>query len=271
MMKRQSGEYDVAVIQGPHCIIDFYVEPAILNQVDSGYALNLVQELTRALKMEKVCEPRLIQGQGANLSIYQIVSTSHIIIHFGARGVNADLFSCEPFDVGQCVNLLTSRFGVRANIQYCQRNLTRAPQNSAAIPMGHMNALTSNPQTFTHALVNWFGGDEKLLADSKYGTRVIREAVALLMEAGDETLPPSDVILLAVDPIPDSWDKGGFSGGYINLMKQLTMHSFLGLNAAYTDIMGYRFDLQSILKKIQQGFGFAYYEVDAIFQRQRME
>ena len=117
----------------------------------------------------------------------------------------------------------------------------------------------------------WFGGNEKLLADSKHGTRVIGEAVGLLMETGDENLPHSEVMLLAVDPIPDSWDKGGFSGGYINLMKQLTMHTFLGINAAYTDIMGYRFDLQSILKKIQQGFGFAFYEVDAIFQRMKME
>jgi hypothetical protein len=270
-MKRKSGGYDVAVIQGPHCILDFELDPYELSVVDADYARELVNQLNEALNMEPMGEVRIIQNEDGDLSIYQIVTTSHIIIHFGASGINADLFSCEPFDVGQCANLMINRFGTKASIQYCQRNLTRAPKNSAAIPMGHMNALTSNPDTFTHALVNWFGGDEKLLADVDHGTAVLQEAVQLLHETGHSPLPHSEVALEKVDPIPDSWDKGGFSGGYINLRRQLTMHTFLGLNAAYSDIMGYTFDLQAILKTIQQGFGFSFYEVDAIFQRKKMD
>jgi hypothetical protein len=269
-MKRKSGKYDLQVIQGPHCILDFKVDPYELSAVDADYARDLVNQLSEALNMEPMGEPRIILNEDGDLSIYQIVTTSHIIIHFGSQGINADLFSCEPFDVGQCINLMINRFGTRAIIQYCQRNLTRAPKNSSTISMGHMNALTSNPDTFTHALVNWFGGDENRLADADHGTAVLNDAVKLLHESGSSPLPHSELKLEEVEPIPDSWDQGGFSGGYINLMRQLTMHTFLGLNAAYSDIMGYTFDLQAILKTIQQGFGFTFYEIDAIFQRSKL-
>jgi hypothetical protein len=50
-------------------------------------------------------------------------------------------------------------------------------------------------------------------------------------------------------------------------MRQLTIHTFCGINAAYTDIMAHCFDLEQILHTIQNGFGFAFYEVDAVFQR----
>jgi len=125
--------------------------------------------------------------------------------------------------------------------------------------------LTRNPNTFTHALINWYRGKEKMLADADYGRGVLRRAVDCLSEL--ESLPPASVELLDVPPIPTSWDRGGFSGGYVNVLRQLTMHTFRGLNGAYMDIMAHVFDLEKILRIIQEGFGFRFFEVDAIFQR----
>ncbi len=265
-MKNKNKAHDLTVIQGPHCLADFQIERPP-GHFGTDYAIDLVNELSETLCMKRKCDPRIVRGEAGRLSIYQIVSTSHIILHFGGRGVNADLFSCEPFDVGRSVDLLSERFGQKATIQYCQRNLTLAPRDTRPIPMGNMNALTSNPDTFTHALINWFDGDETLLSDIEHGTGVLKDAMDFLVEDRDAALPPSAVLLLDVDPILGSWDKGGFSGGYINLMKQMTIHSFVGINAAYTDIMGYTFDLQGVLNVIQEGFEFSFYEVDGIFQR----
>jgi len=262
---------NLVMIQGPHCLLDFRIKGPLLEQIDIDYAVNLVNELIFALKMKKKCDPRIIKGNDRKLSIYQVVSTSHIILHFGTDGVIADLFSCEPYDVGRCVGLLTQRFGLDVIIQYCQRNLIHTPSNSPPIPMGHMNALTSNPKTFTHALINWFDGDGAVLGNIEKGSNILKDATDILLEESEAQLPPSGVLLLDVEPVAKSWDQGGFSGGYVNLMKQLTMHTFLGINAAYTDIMGYTYDLEAIIKVIKKGFGFSFYEIDGIFQRMKAE
>ncbi|MFW5799752.1 MAG: hypothetical protein ACOCV8_02960, partial [Spirochaetota bacterium] len=209
---------------------------------------------------------RIIRSKDGRISIYQIVSTSHIIIHFNRDVVNADLFSCEPFDVDKSVKVLTDKLGDNAIIQYCQRNLLKEPPEVSSIPMVEMNRLTSNPKTFTHALINWYGGNERLLGDIEHGTHILNYALQYLNE-DEEGLPPSNVLLVDVEPIPSSWDLGGFSGGYINLSRQLTMHTFAGINGAYTDIMGYTFNLEKIIKIIKEGFKFKFYEVDGIFQR----
>lgn len=263
-MTRQIG---INMIQGPHCIADFPLEGSYLDRISTDVAIDLVNELADSLRMKKKNDPRIIRGADNRLSIYQIVSTSHIIIHFGLEGINADLFSCEPFNVDKCISLLRKQFGSRGIIQYCQRNLFAAPETSATIPMKNMNLLTSNPGTFTHALINWFSGNPQKLGDIEYGTGILREAMGFLHEARDKDLPKSSVLLLDVPPIQGSWDQGGFSGGYVNLAKQLTIHTFLGINGAYTDIMGFTFDLESILDVIKKGFEFSFYEVDGIFQR----
>lgn len=253
------------VIQGPHCLIDIKLSEEHKKHINSDFAIDLVKTIANTLKMKQMGEARIIRGDYGVISIYQIVSTSHIIIHFGKDYVNADLFSCEPFDVDKCVSVLTDNLGDDSIIQYCQRNLLKSPSDTYTIPMENMNKITSNPKTFTHALINWYAGDEKLLGDIEHATRVINYALDFLHEK--ENLPPSNVVLIDVDPIPNSWDKGGFSGGYVNLRKQLTMHTFVGINGAYTDIMAHTFDLEKIISIIKSGFKFKFYEVDGIVQR----
>jgi S-adenosylmethionine/arginine decarboxylase-like enzyme len=254
----------IAAVQGPHCLVDFHNRGRRID-IGKDAALELVFDLARALRMKRLEEPRIVNGGDGRLSVYQIVSNSHIIIHFGIEWIHADLFSCEPFNMDRCVNILLHRLGGDAVIQYCQRNLLTAPRNTAALPMKRMNRLTSNPRTFTHALINWYGGDEKLLGDIKAGTAVMEKALKCLKD--NETLPHSEVVLIKVDPIPDSWDNGGFSGGYINLMRQITIHTFIGINGAYTDIMAHCFDLERIIRIVGKGFHFKFFEVDGIFQR----
>lgn len=209
-------------------------------------------------------EPRVIED-GAKISVYQIISTSHIIIHAHPGGVHADLFSCEPFDMDRCAGMLLDHFGETSAIQYCQRNLFTSTEHINVLPMVRMNALTSNPRSLTHALVNWYGGKESLISDPEYGKSVIERAVGCLSDTADS--PRSSVKLIDVAPVPGSWDQGGFSGGYVNILRQLTLHTFRGINGAYMDVMARRFDLEKILAIIQKGFDFRFYEVDAIFQR----
>jgi hypothetical protein len=215
--------------------------------------------------MQRLEDPWIVSSDDGRMSVYQIISTSHVIVHFGRQGVHADLFSCEPFDMDACVKLLLMRVGSRAVVQYCQRNLLATPRSTTVIPMRQINRLTSNPRTFTHALINFYGGEEELLGDARRGTEIIRAALEYLEER--EPLPPSPVRLLEADPVSHSWDRGGISGGCVNLMKQLTVHTFKGINGAYADIMAHCFDLERIVEVIRKGFRFGFYEVDAVFQR----
>lgn len=261
------SDASILPIQGPHCLLDFDRRGKDDSRVSikSAEAVKLIETLVDALRMKRYDAPRVVEDGGGNLSIYQIVATSHIIIHFYEETIHADLFSCEPFDLDACVKRLLDWVGDSAVLQYCQRNLTTFQREVSALPMKKMNRLTSNPHTFTHAMVNWYGGDEEKLGDVALGTEVLEKACGCLVQADD--LPASPLKLLAVDPIPHSWDKGGFSGGYINIMRQLTMHTFLGINGAYMDIMAHCFDLEAILEIVRKGFGFRFYEVDAVFQR----
>ena len=261
-----SNEY-ILPIQGPHCLLDFNRrgEEESHRNIEPEKACQLVETLVKALRMKRYDEQRIVKGGGGNFSIYQIVATSHIIIHFHESSIHADLFSCEPFDLDTCVKILLDWVGETAVLQYCQRNLTTLRRDLTSIPMKRMNRLTSNPDTFTHAMVNWYGGEEDKLGDVSLGTEVLEKASGFLVQADD--LPHSSIKLLAVDPIPNSWDKGGFSGGYVNIMRQLTIHTFRGINGAYMDIMAHCFDLETILKIVRKGFGFRFYEVDAVFQR----
>jgi hypothetical protein len=260
----EKQEAESLPIQGPHCLLDFYLREGSYT-IDPAKAVELVEELAAALCMKRYGGPRIIKDGSKRLSIYQIVSTSHIIIHFSEKTIHADLFSCEPFDLDVCVRRLLDWVGEDAVLQYCQRNLVKAPRDVASLSMRRLNRLTSNPLTFTHAMINWYGGDEKRLGDVRQGTAILDRAVACLVEQDD--LPDSPIILLEVDPILGSWDKGGFSGGYVNLMRQLTMHTFRGVNGAYMDVMAHCFDLEAILRIVQEGFLFKFYEVDAVFQR----
>jgi S-adenosylmethionine/arginine decarboxylase-like enzyme len=253
----------LSLIQGPHCIVDFR-RPEKGTTIGADQVVDLVIDLVRALGMKRRDDPRLIAADDGRFSVYQIVATSHIIVHFATERIHADLFSCEPFDVDACVDLLSRRFDGQGIIQYCQRNLRTAP-GSPALRMKRMNALTSNPATFTHALINWYGGDAELLSDAAHGTRVVERALAWLAEG--VSLPSSETRVLTVDAIAGSWDEGGISGGYVNLMRQLTIHTFRGINAAYTDVMAHCFDLEKIVEIIREGFGFRFHEVDAVFQR----
>ena len=253
-------------IQGPHCLLDF--ERSGAAGATSEYECRgLVQRLASTLKMKRCGDPRIVSDGRGRVSIYQIVSTSHIIIHVGILSIHADLFSCEPFDMDACVRGLLAWVGQKGRLQYCQRNLLTTPRGMPALPMVNLNRLTSNPETFTHTMVNFYGGKENLLGDSRLGKKVLDESVELLQEV--DGLPRSDVALIDVDPIPDSWDMGGFSGGYVNIMRQLTIHTFKGINGAFVDIMAHTYDLEEILRLIQDGFGFSYYEVDAVYQRSR--
>jgi S-adenosylmethionine/arginine decarboxylase-like enzyme len=259
------SERSIAPIQGPHCLLDFR-ETGDGNRVYTAEeARGLVDSLVKALKMKRYDELRVVEDGAGNLSIYQIVATSHIIIHFFRNDVHADLFSCEPFDLDSCVKRLLDWVGEKAVVQYCQRNLTTLQRDVAVLSMKRMNRLTSNPDTFTHAMVNWYGGDEEKLGDVELVTGIMEQASRCLVRGDD--LPEAEVKILGVDPIPNSWDKGGVSGGYVNILRQLTIHTFRGINGAYMDIMAHCFDLEEILRMVQEELGFRFYEVDAVYQR----
>jgi S-adenosylmethionine/arginine decarboxylase-like enzyme len=258
----------MSIIQAPHCLLDFSLQEDASDGFSTEQAAELAGELVRGLRMKDLGRPWIVR-KGGRLSIYQIISTSHIIVHLDPKAIHADLFSCEPFDLDSCVDILLKRFGEKAVIQYCQRNLLASPVGTSPLTMKNMNELTSNPGTFTHALINWYGGKEALLGDAEYGAEILEKAVACLSEV--EALPVSPVKVVEVAPNPETWDRGGISGGYVNLMRQLTMHSFRGLNGAYMDIMAHRFDLEEILRIIGDGFGFRFFEVDAVFQRDGAE
>ncbi len=252
-------------IQGPHCLIDIKLKRHY--DISSDFAINIVNTLADALNMKRLGEPRIIRGDLSNnqISIYQIVATSHIIIHFTKNYIYTDLFSCEPFNVDKCVSVMIDNFGNDAVIQYCQRNLTTAPDKTRPIPMIELNKITSNPKTFTHALINWYDGDEKLLGNIEHGNQILKYALDYLQK--EDNPPPSNILLVDVAPVEGSWDKGGFSGGYINLMKQLTMHTFAGVNGAFTDIMTHTFNIEKIISIIKEGFRFKFFEIDGILQR----
>ncbi len=253
-----------SVIQGPHCLIDADTKA----RIDTARALELVSQITRSLAMRPLGEPRVVAPRADELTVYQIISTSHIIMHITGSSVHADIFSCEPFDVDLCVSQLIR--GIEADpasvrIQYCQRNLVTAPGDAPSIPMGNLNVLTSNPHTFTHAMINWYSGDRALLADAARAEAILSRALEHLTPRGSAT---GELRILGVDPVESSWDQGGVSGGFVDIQRQLTIHTFAGLNGAYTDIMAHTFDLESIIRIIRDDFGFAFYEVDGVFQRQ---
>jgi hypothetical protein len=117
-------------------------------------------------------------------------------------------------------------------------------------------------------MINFYSGDQKCLNDIEHGTAVLRQALTHLGVNGDDTsVPPSDVLLLDVEPVQDSWDEGGFSGGYVTIAGQLTIHTFAGINGAYSDVMARLFDIEAVVETIARGFDFRYYEVDGVFQR----
>jgi len=265
-MKSFKSNSKLLVLQGPHCLLDIPMNPDCHVDVSVDRVLKILEDLVGALHMKRSCDPRIVYQSPGSMTVYQIVSTSHIIMHFSPGMLHADLFSCEPFDVDACVAILTKSFGSGGMIHYCQRNLIAEKLKTTPIAMRNLNTLTSDPRTLTHAMVNWFRGNERKLGDIEFGTEILKNAVSLLLDERAD-YPASAVLLLDVDPIPGSWDEGGYSGGFVNLGRQLTIHTFKGINAAYTDIMGHVYDLERILSIIGKGFEFEYYEVDGIFQR----
>jgi len=254
------------VLQGPHCLLDIPLNPEDHGNITIDHVLKILGDIVTALGMKRSCDPRIIFRAPGDMTIYQIVSTSHIIMHFSPGLLHADLFSCEPFDVDASISVLEETFGSGGVVQYCQRNLIAESLDTPPIAMRNLNVLTSNPETLTHAMVNWYRGDASKLGDIEHGTGIVKDAVAHIVD-DDRDNPVSGVLLLDVDPIPGSWDKGGYSGGYVTLRRQLTIHTFNGINAAYTDIMGHVYDLEQIVSIIGTGLGFEYYEIDGIFQR----
>jgi S-adenosylmethionine/arginine decarboxylase-like enzyme len=242
------------------------LNPEDRGEITVDRVLNILEDIVTALGMKRSCDPRIIFKAPGDMTVYQIVSTSHIIMHFSPDVLHADLFSCEPFDVDASIGILTETFGTGGMVQYCQRNLIADSLETSPIPMRNLNTLTSNPGTLTHAMVNWYRGDDSKLGDIERGTNILKDAVACITDDGID-YPASAVLLLDVDPIEGSWDKGGYSGGYVTLRRQLTIHTFHGINAAYTDIMGHVYDLERIITIIGTGLGFEYYEIDGIFQR----
>jgi len=257
---------ELPVLQGPHCLLDIPLNPGKSADITVDWVLGILERLVCVLSMKRSCDPRIVYGAPGDMTFYQIVSTSHIILHFSPGFLHADLFSCEPFDVDASISVLTEIFGSDGVVHYCQRNLIADSLKTSPIAVRNLNTLTSNPLTLTHAMINWYRGDEDKLGDIECGTTVMKEAVTCILDEGIEN-PTSAVLLLDVDPISGSWDKGGYSGGYVNLRRQLTIHTFRGINAAYTDIMGHVYDLERIITIIGKRLNFEYYEVDGIFQR----
>ncbi len=104
---------------GPHLVLDAYECPERrLQDLDGLY--NLLDRLPAQIGMTKIMPPYVFRhgksGDGAaGISGFVLIAESHISVHMfpGRRFVNADIFSCEPFEVEEALAILKRFFGPR--------------------------------------------------------------------------------------------------------------------------------------------------------------
>jgi S-adenosylmethionine decarboxylase len=104
---------------GPHLVFDGYGCPAgRLGDLDALYGL--LESLPGRIRMTKIMPPYVfrhgVPGQPSEgVSGFVLIAESHISVHtFPARRfVNADIFSCENFDVEDALLALREAFAPR--------------------------------------------------------------------------------------------------------------------------------------------------------------
>ena len=104
---------------GPHLVFDGYGCPQRrLEDLDGLY--RLLDQLPDQIGMTKIMPPYVFRhgepGESAcGVSGFVLIAESHISVHtFPARHyLNADVFSCEPFDVEDAVRALKAAFSPR--------------------------------------------------------------------------------------------------------------------------------------------------------------
>ncbi|HEY6865740.1 MAG TPA: S-adenosylmethionine decarboxylase [Candidatus Eisenbacteria bacterium] len=115
LTKLPDAETAVELGFGPHLVFDGHRCPAArLSDLDRLYAL--LDRLPDQIGMTKIMPPYVFRhgpaGPAAGLSGFVLIAESHISVHtFPALGfVNADVFSCEPFDPAVVLSALKRAF-----------------------------------------------------------------------------------------------------------------------------------------------------------------
>ena len=101
---------------GPHLLYQAYGCPTSrLEDLDGLY--DLLDEMPSRIQMTKIMPPYVLRhtdsrGRFTGCSGFVLIAQSHISVHTfpDRRVLNADIFSCEPFDVGDALSVLRSAF-----------------------------------------------------------------------------------------------------------------------------------------------------------------
>lgn len=111
-----AGSCEIALGFGPHLVFDGYgCPPARLAELDRIY--EFLEHLPERIGMTKIMPPYVFRHADRDpahegISGFVLIAESHIGIHTfpGRRFVNADVFSCEPFDVQAVLHELKVSF-----------------------------------------------------------------------------------------------------------------------------------------------------------------
>lgn len=108
---------------GPHLMLDLY-KCDRQKLVDANLVHRVLDELPTILGMNKIMPPYVIPYNGSKnpdsfdrggISGIVIIAESHISLHSFAEQeyMNADIFSCKPFDPDVATNYLVEAFGAK--------------------------------------------------------------------------------------------------------------------------------------------------------------
>jgi len=103
---------------GPHLVLDGYAHQGSTRLGDLELLYTALDELPDRIKMTKIMPPYVFrngdpsQPESYGLSGFVLIAESHISLHTFPyrRFLNADIFSCHPFDVGQALRYLEETF-----------------------------------------------------------------------------------------------------------------------------------------------------------------
>jgi S-adenosylmethionine decarboxylase len=117
-----------------HVMLDLYgCDPVLLE--DEAFLRHILDEYPNVIGMEKVSPVELRNIKTNNplddgCSGFVIIATSHVSLHawppYGM--VNLDIFSCEPFDVGDVLRFATTKFQTQDVEVYEVERATRSPR-----------------------------------------------------------------------------------------------------------------------------------------------
>jgi S-adenosylmethionine decarboxylase len=101
---------------GPHLLYQAYGCPAPRLD-DLGGLYELLDQMPSRIRMTKIMPPYVLRhtdsrGRFIGYSGFVLIAQSHISVHTfpDQRFLNADIFSCETFDVGAALSILRAAF-----------------------------------------------------------------------------------------------------------------------------------------------------------------